>query len=126
MTRSEFLKTPEQSANRKNILSCAICGYVVAVISLIVNVFLLDNYMGILDCILIAVTSLLVQILQSRIAAIVLALYAVTNMIYVTISMGRIGGWWIAIIGVYAVIYTFKFQKAWKEYKCSNSAGIYE
>lgn len=126
MTRSEFLKTPEQAVNKKNILVCAICGYVIAVISLIFNIALVGNYMGILDSILIIATSLIIQLLQSRIAAIILALYAITNMVYVTIATGRIGGWWIVIIGVYAVYYTFKFQKAWKEYKNSNSAYLDE
>ncbi len=126
MTRKEFLKTPEQSLNRKNINSCAITGYVIAAISLAVNIFMLDNYWGILDSILIVVASLFIQLLQSRVAAVILALYAIVNVIYVTVLTGRFGGWWIAIIGVYAVFYTFKFQKAWKEYKNSNSACLDE
>ncbi|MCR5593170.1 MAG: hypothetical protein K6F79_05425 [Saccharofermentans sp.] len=126
MTRNEYLKTPEQSVNRKNILSCAICGYVVAGISLVINLFFLGNYMGIIDSIFIVVMALLIQLLQSRVAAILLAVYSIVNMIMTSIQMGRLGGWWIAIIGGYSVYYTFKFQKAWKEFKNSNSAYLQE
>ena len=117
MTRREFLKTPEQAINRKNINVCAICGYVVAAISLVLNIAVFDNYAAILDTILVIAASLIIHLLQSRIAAIILAVYAIINMVYVTIATGRIGGWWLVLIGAYAVYYTFRFQKDWKEYR---------
>lgn len=117
MTRREFLKSPEMDKIRKNIYSCAIAGYIIAVLSLLVNILLLGNYVGILDTITMVVLSLLIHLLQSRVAAILLSIYGVINMIAVTIEYGRFGGWWIALVGIYAVIYTFKFHKAWKEEK---------
>jgi hypothetical protein len=63
------------------------------------------------------VLGLLIQLLQSRVAAILLAVYGVVNMIAVTIMTGRFGGWWIMVVAIWAVVYTFKFHKAWKEEK---------
>lgn len=120
MTRTEFLKTPEQAVNRKNILSCAICGYIVAGLSLIINIVMFQNYLGIIDTIFLVAMSLLIHLLQSRVASILIAAYSIFNMIYMLVSQGRLAGWWIVIIGVYSVIYTFKFQKAWKEYRQSG------
>jgi predicted membrane protein len=79
---------------------------------------------GIFDASLIVVCSLLIQLLQSRVAAIVLMVYAALNVILVLVQTGRLGGWWIAVVGVYAIIYTFKFQKAWKAYKNGDAPDI--
>lgn len=126
MTRTEFLKTPEQSVNRKNIKSCAICGYVVAGISLIINVFMLGNYLGVIDFLFLIAMALLIQLLQSRVAAILLSIYSIANTIITAVALGRPGGWWIVVIGIFAVYYTFKFQKAWKEYRESDGANLDE
>ena len=116
MTRLEFLKTPEMALIRKNINTCAIMGYVIAGLSLVLSFVYYQSASGILDAILIVVCSLLIQLLQSRVASIILLVYAAINVIYLLIETGRLRGWWIAVVGIYAVIYTFKFQKAWKEH----------
>ena len=117
MTRREFYKSSEMDSTRKNINGCAIAGYIVAALSLVANLFLLDNPSGIIDTILIVILSILVQTIQSRVAAVILCVYGVTNMIVITLATGRLGGWWILIIGIFAAIHTFKFHKAWKEEK---------
>ena len=117
MTRTEFFKSDEMSKIRKNIITCAVSAYVIAALSLALNIFLLDNPSGIIDSILMVVLGLLIQLLQSRVAAIVLACYAVLNMILVSIATGRFGGWWILVVAIWSVVYTFKFHKAWKEEK---------
>jgi len=117
MTRREFYKSDEMAQVRKNIRVCAISAYVIAALSLLVNLLLLDNPTGILDSITMVVLGLLIQLLQSRVAAILLAIYGVVNMIAVTIMTGRFGGWWIMVVAIWAVVYTFKFHKAWKEEK---------
>ena len=117
MTRREFYKSSEMDSVRKSINSCAIAGYIVAALSLVANLLLLDNPSGIIDTILIVILSILIQTLQSRVAAVILCVYGVTNMIVITLATGRLGGWWILIIGIFAAIHTFKFHKAWKEEK---------
>ncbi|MBO4425617.1 MAG: hypothetical protein J5776_01280 [Clostridiales bacterium] len=117
MTRREFYKSDEMAQVRKNIRVCAISAYVIAALSLLVNLLLLDNPTGVLDSITMVVLGLLIQLLQSRVAAILLAVYGVVNMIAVTIMTGKFGGWWIMVVAIWAVVYTFKFHKAWKEEK---------
>ena len=124
MTRLEFLKTPEMALIRKNINTCAIMGYVIAGLSLVLSFVYYQSASGILDAILIVVCSLLIQLLQSRVASIILLVYAAINVIYLLIETGRLGGWWIAVVGIYAIIYTFKFQKAWKEHKNGDAVDI--
>lgn len=125
MTRNQFLKTEEMKPMKKQIISCAVICYVLAVISIAANYFL-NGELNLLDPIILVVFGLLIQLLQSRVAAILLTVYAVCNVVYMTISMGQLAGWWILIVAVYALIYTFKFQKAWKEYKKSPEAQIVE
>jgi len=117
MTRREFYKSSEMDSVRKNINACAIAGYIIAVISLVANLLLLDNPAGIIDSILIIVLSLLIQLTQSRVAAVILCIYGVINMAVITMYTGRFGGWWILVAGIFAAIGTFKFHKAWKEEK---------
>ena len=124
MTRLEFLKTPEMALIRKNINTCAIMGYVIAGLSLVLSFVYYQSASGILDAILIVVCSLLIQLLQSRVASIILMVYAVLNVVVVVIQTGRLGGWWIAVVGIYAVIYTFKFQKAWKAEKNGETVNM--
>ena len=117
MTRREFYKSSEMDSVRKSINSCAIAGYIVAALSLVANLFLLDNPSGIADSVLIIILSILIQTLQSRVAAVILCVYAVINMAIITMYTGRFGGWWILVVGIFAAIHTFKFHKAWKEQK---------
>ena len=117
MTRREFYKSSEMDSVRKSINGCAIAGYIVAALSLVANLLLLDNPSGIIDTILIVILSILVQTLQSRVAAVILCVYGVINMAIITMYTGRFGGWWILVVGVFAAINTFKFHKAWKEEK---------
>lgn len=125
MTRNEFLKTDEMTKNRKQIISSAVACYILAAISIGAN-YILNGTLDILDPIILVVFGLLIQLLQSRVAAILLTVYSVINVVYMTITMGQLAGWWVCVVGVYAVIYTFKFQKAWKEYKKSPEAQIVE
>ena len=117
MTRREFYKSSEMDSTRKNINGCAIAGYIVAALSLVANLLLLDNPSGIIDTILIVILSILVQTIQSRVAAVILCVYGVINMAIITMYTGKFGGWWILVVGVFAAINTFKFHKAWKEEK---------
>ena len=117
MTRREFYKSSEMDSVRKSINGCAIAGYIVAALSLVANLLLLDNPSGIIDTILIIILSILIQTIQSRVAAVILCVYGVINMAIITMYTGRFGGWWILVVGVFAAINTFKFHKAWKEEK---------
>jgi membrane-bound ClpP family serine protease len=117
MTRREFYKSSEMDSVRKSINACAILGYIVAALSLVANLLLLDNPSGIIDTILIVILSILIQTIQSRVAAVILCVYGVINMAIITMYTGRFGGWWILVVGVFAAINTFKFHKAWKEEK---------
>lgn len=120
MTRREFLKTPQMKMIRNNIFTCAVIGYVVAGLSLYFGVIQTGNYFGLLDVVFILACSLLIHLLQSRVAAICLTAYSVLNIVVTTVANGKFSGWWVALVGVYAVIYTFKFQKAWQMQKASE------
>lgn len=43
--------------------------------------------------------------------------YSVFNMIYMLLLAGMPGGWLILVCGIYATIYTFKYQSAWQRYQ---------
>ena len=54
---------------------------------------------------------------QSRVCAILLTVYGGLNMIVSIMEKGRFGGWLFLLVGIDGIIYTFKFHKAWKQYK---------
>lgn len=118
MTRSEFLKTKEMKKVRANINACACLGYALAIGSVIVNVIQSGNYVVIFDALFIIAMSLLIHLLQSRVAAILLGVYSVINVGVMYYMNGKPGGIIVLAVAIYAMIYTFKFQKAWHEFKC--------
>lgn len=122
MTRREFLKSKEMNKLRGNITACAALGYAVAVASAIINVVMSREYVVIFDALFIIAMSLLVHLLQSRVAAILITIYAVIDVAVLYIMTGKPGGLIVLVIGIYAVICTFKFHKAWNDKKVIEAA----
>ena len=48
---------------------------------------------------------------------IVLTSYAAFQILVLPIGDGKYTGWWLVLVGIYAIISTFKFQKAWENEK---------
>lgn len=82
----------------------------------VVLLFVMSNPAAIWDVLILTGLGLGVQLLQSRVCAVVLAVYGSVNRIVTALLRGSPGGYMILICGVYACIYTFKFQRAWKNY----------
>ena len=120
MTKEEFSKHPNIASVRSQIKSAGIICYVVAGISLAVSVIMsgIWGVVGVmLDVLLLIGLGLGVQLGRSRVCAIILTVYGAFNTIIVTLQNGTLGGWWVLLAGIYATIYTFKFQSAWEEYQ---------
>ncbi len=114
-TKKEFLDFPENLKMKKEIRGAAIVCYVCAGLTLIVSI--LANPFGILDAVLALVLGLLIHLKQSRVAAIILLVYAVLSSLLGIILSGSFGGWLVIVAGIFAVIYTFRIEKAWQEYQ---------
>lgn len=117
MTRWESFKSSKMRTISKNIFTCAVLGYVLSGLTLYLNVIKNGLYSSIPTVVVLLACSLLIHLLQSRVAAIVLTAYSVLHIYITSITNGRLSGWWVVFIGVYAIIMTFKFQKAWQEEK---------
>ncbi len=117
MTKEEFNQCANIKPITKNITIAAIITYVVGVISLITNVILGGNIFGLVDVIIVIGLGAGIHIAKSRACAVVLLVYSVVNMIYMLLLAGMPGGWLILVCGIYAAIYTFKYQNAWQRYQ---------
>lgn len=117
MTKDQFYKHPNIASVRSQIRSAGIICYVVAGITLVLSTLGGNPFGALLDVLLIVGLGLGIQLGKSRVCAIILTVYGALNTIMVTLQQGRIGGWWILLAGIYAVIYTFKYQSAWVEYQ---------
>lgn len=116
MTKKEFLHHPNLKKCYDNIKSSAIILYVCAALSLALGIYM-GNWSILVDVLIIVGFGLGIQLGQSRICAILIFLYSIANIIYTGVSTGRSGGMLIVLASIYALGATFKFQKAWKEYK---------
>ena len=123
MTRNEFLKTPKMKKTRATINGCAFCGYAIALVGVILNYVYYKTFNTILDAVIIVAACLCIQLLQSRIAAIVLAVYSAVNVVLVYIQNGKPGGYIVVALAVFAIIATFRFQNAWQKYKKEQTGG---
>ena len=70
-----------------------------------------------LDIIIIFTMAVVLQLKKSRVCSIVLLLYALLNTIIFFIINGKAGGYLYIIAAIYAIPNTFKYQKAWENYK---------
>ena len=120
LTKKEFLKLPSLKKCKGNLNGAAILCYFCAACTLLVAV-LMQSYLAILDVLLILGMGLGIQLAQSRVCAVILFVYSIYNLIIALLSSGTPSGWIIIVAGILAIIYTFKFQKAWKEY---NETGM--
>ena len=121
MTRREFFKSKEMKSTRATIIGCAFCGYALAIAGVIMNYIELHTLETILDAVIIIAACLCIQFLQSRIAAIVLTVYSILNVVLVYIQKGNLVSCVIIALAVFALIATFKLQLAWHKVKIEQA-----
>lgn len=121
LSKQEFYKHPVMSKSRKNINACSIIIYLCAALTFLANVVLMQNIFGMLDVLLLVGLGLGIHLAKSRACASIILGYSVINLIFVLVTTGRLTGYLIVICGVYAVVETFKFQKAWNTYEQTGS-----
>lgn len=120
LTKGQFYKHPNVAPLRKQIRSCGIAMYILAGLNFVIMFGLAANGQGfgtIIDVMLILALGLIIHLAQSRVASIILTVYGVINVLYMIITTGEFSGWLFLVVGICSIIYTFKFQKAWKEYQ---------
>ena len=115
--KKAFLALPENAKMKREINTAAILCYVCAGITCVLMVLMAKNYFSLVDVALLLGLGLGVHLLQSRVCAVLLCVYAVGNTVLALATTGTPGGWLAIVAGVCAVIYTFKLDKAWKTYQ---------
>ena len=116
-TMKEFLTRPEGSSVRGALIAISVICFVFAVFNLIIG-FVLDTFpWSIIDIVVLVGTGLGILLAHSRVAAIILLVYALFGTIYNLVLTGQLTGWLIIILGVFAVVFTFKAHKLWQEYQ---------
>lgn len=58
---------------------------------------------------------------KSRVASLLVLLYGTYSMIMGSVNAGRLQGWWVPVIGGFALSYTIKFNKLWGQYLRSGT-----
>lgn len=134
MTKEEFDKHTNIVNVKKQISACGIACYIIAganalltlmeafsIAGISVLLVLMEVFSNVLGILLILGMGLGIHLAKSRVCSIILMVCATINVINVinaTIANGgRITGWWVLVVGIYAIINTFKYQKAWAEYQ---------
>ena len=115
-TKKEFLDLPENAPTKKTLKTSGIFCYVCAGLTLVLGLAT-GNYLSIVDFLILLVLGLFIHLKQSKVCAILLAVYAVINVIIGLIAYHKFQGWLIILAAVYAVTSAFKLDKAWKEYQ---------
>ena len=115
ISKSEFFRSCAPDQMRKNIIASAILCYVSAVITAVFAIMF--NPFMFLDVIIILVLGLLIHLKQSRVCAVLLLAYSAFNCVVTLLSTGQFSGWLILLAGVFAVIYTFRLEKAYQEFR---------
>lgn len=126
LDKKTFLK--KYSLGRKECVAAAILGYVTAGITAILAFNGYNSYFSIyslLDVAIVLVLSLLIHLLQSRIAAVLLLVYALVSMISMLVDSGVFAGWLVLAAGISAVVGSFQCVKEWKTYQARSQSSEY-
>lgn len=116
MTKDQFYRHPNIASVKSQIVGAGIICYIVAGLNLVLSFIAGTFFATIVDVLLIVGMGLGIHLARSRVCAIILTVYGALNMIIMTIQQETLSGWWILLAGIYAIIYTFKYQGAWAEY----------
>ncbi len=115
LTKKEFWVKYASKTDKGNIQGAATLAYVCAAISLALGVSL-GNFAVVVDVVLIVGLALGVQLARSRVCAVLLLIYSFINLIVMTIESGRVSGWWLILVGIWAVKGTFKLHKEYQQF----------
>ena len=118
LTKEEFINLPAMEKQKKNANACAIICYVCAAITLIAQ--LIGGGFPI-DAVILGVLGGIIHWKKSFIASVILLAYSIFNFVICVFVLQTGGGWLIIVAGVYAVVTTYKINKAYKEY---TSTGV--
>lgn len=121
MTKEEFFKLPAMKSCKNNVNSCGIVLYVLGAINIVLQIVLGGLP---IDGILMILLGLGIHLGKSRICAILCVAYGAFNVIYMMITTQSISGWWILVVAIYAVIYTFKYHSAWSKYQMDGTLPV--
>lgn len=121
LTKKDFLKLPAMKSCKSNINVCGILLYILGGIN-VVYAFIIGTLP--LDGILLVLLGLGIHLGKSRICAILCMAYSVFNVIYMLSATGKVGGWWIVLIGIDAILYTFRYHSAWNKYQKDGTMPV--
>ncbi len=116
-TKKEFLDLPENISIKNMLKTSGIFCYICAGLTLIAGIVISGSWLSIIDFLILLVLGLFIHLKQSKVCAILLAVYSVVNVIISKIAFGKFQGWLIVLAGIFAVTSTFRLDKAWKEYQ---------
>ena len=116
-TKKEFLNLPENKKVKNEIKTAGIICYICAGITLLASFATNTFPLSLLDVAILVGLGLGIHLAHSRVCAIILTIYAASSMIIGIIQTGRPSGYLVLIAGIFAVIYTFKAEKLWKQYQ---------
>lgn len=130
-TRDEFFQTDGSEFAKSCRTSSIIC-FICAGITLVVMVFIVHNWLSIIDVGLLIGLGLGIHLKQNFPCAVILLVYAIINSLINIITTGNFfGGVLVLLAGIFGVINTSKAQSAWTEYQyrteqINNNRQLYQ
>ncbi len=121
LDKKTFLK--KYSLGYKDCLAAAIIGYISAGITAAValtNIVDFMNAYALIDVAILVTLSLLIHLVRSRVASIILLVYALYNVVLMVINTGKFAGWWGLLAGILAVVGSFQCVKEWTTYQARS------
>ena len=121
LTKAEFLALPAMKTCKSNIVTCGIVLYILGAINIGIQVFTGNLPV---DGIILILLGLGIHLARSRVCAILCTIFGTFNVIYMVATTGRVAGWWILLVAIYALIYTFKYHSAWRKYQKDGTLPV--
>ena len=123
LDKKTFLK--KYSLGRKECVAAAVMGYVTSGATAILSGVGFRNFSlySLIDVAIVLTLCLFVHLLRSRVASILLLVYALASMISMLVNSGVFGGWLVLAAGISAVVGSFQCVKEWKTYQARTQSS---
>ena len=121
LTKKEFLQLPGMKSIKSNINFCGIAFDVLGVFNIIIYA-LAGSFPW--DGLLLIVFGIIIQFVKSRVCAILSLAYAAFGIVVALLSTGQVTGYLILVVAIDAVVYTFRYHKAWNEYQTNGTLPV--
>ena len=120
ISRKEFVNLPQLHNIKTQIISSVVTLYICIALNVILIFTGYLSTVGLFDVAIMLISAIGIQITYNKAFGIIMLAYSIINVLIFLFVYGQLGGYLILVAGIIGFISTYKFDKAYNEYRYSG------